>query len=117
MSSQMTKKNCNKTLKSEISKKTNSVDSVFVVQEHQASSHHYDFRLEINGVLKSWVIPKEPSSNPKIKRLAMLTQDHPLSYYEFEGTILKGQYGAGKVTIWDRGKYDNLRSLPMIKAF
>ncbi|MEK6842655.1 MAG: DNA polymerase ligase N-terminal domain-containing protein, partial [Nanoarchaeota archaeon] len=79
---------------------------IYVIQKHHATRLHYDLRLEINGVLVSWAVPKEPPMEKGIKRLAVMTEDHPIGYEKFHGEIPKGEYGGGKVEIWDSGFYE-----------
>ena len=88
---------------------------MFVIQKHAATSLHYDFRLEVDGVLASWAVPKGPSTDPRDKRLAMQVEDHGMDYKDFEGVHGPG-YGAGAVIVWDTGSYENLRDEPMAEG-
>jgi bifunctional non-homologous end joining protein LigD len=110
------KRDFNKTAEPKAGKPKSNVKLRFVIQKHDASRLHYDFRLEMEGVLKSWAVPKGPSTDPKNKRLAMMVEDHPYDYKNFEGIIPKGEYGGGTVMVWDEGYYEPIEKIRGKKA-
>lgn len=110
------KRNFRKTREPEGKPDKESGTPIFVIQKHAASKLHYDFRIEVDGVLKSWAVPKGLSTDPKDKRLAMPTEDHPLEYADFEGIIPEDEYGGGTVMVWDRGTYKSIKNTPISDA-
>jgi DNA ligase D-like protein (predicted 3'-phosphoesterase) len=103
------KRDFSKTKEPENSGKSHKKKRIFVIQKHDATNLHYDLRIEIDGVLVSWAVPKGPSTDPSEKRLAQRTEDHPLDYADFEGVIPEDEYGGGTVLVWDKGTYKNIR--------